>query len=79
MQTINNNPDDRPDELIAYRIYINGQMIISSRHRRVNSVDSVIHSLEVGDGPEKQWYWLITMADAVTDEIGDLLKHFMTN
>ncbi len=74
LQTINNNPDDRPDELIAYRIYINGQMIISSRHRRVNSVDSVIHSLEVGDGPENSGSWLITMADAVTDEIGDFVE-----
>ncbi len=49
-------------------------MIISSRHRRVNSVDSVIHSLEVGDGPENSGSWLITMADAVTDEIGDFVE-----
>lgn len=74
LQTINNNPDDRPDELVAYRIYINGQTIVSSRHRRVHSVDSVIHTLELGDGPESSGDWLITMSDAVTDEIGEFVE-----
>lgn len=74
LQTINNNPNDRPDELVAFRIYINSQVIISSRHRRVNSVDSVIHTLELGDGPENSGDWLITMADAVTDEIGEFVE-----
>ena len=74
LQTINNNPNDRPDELVAFRIYINSQVIISSRHRRVNSVDSVIHTLELGDGPESSGDWLITMADAVTDEIGEFVE-----
>ncbi|MEZ2685016.1 zinc transporter ZntB [Proteus vulgaris] len=74
LQTINNNPNDRPDELIAFRIYINSQTIISSRHRRVNSVDSVIHTLELGNGPESSGDWLITMADAVTDEIGEFVE-----
>ena len=31
-------------------------------------------SLEVGDGPENGGGWLITMADAVTDEIGDFVE-----
>ncbi|QAV24505.1 zinc transporter ZntB [Proteus hauseri] len=74
LQTINNNLNDRPDELVAFRIYINSQVIISSRHRRVNSVDSVIHTLELGDGPENSGDWLITMADAVTDEIGEFVE-----
>ncbi|MBQ0215324.1 zinc transporter ZntB [Proteus vulgaris] len=74
LQTINNNPNDRPDELVAFRIYINSQTIVSSRHRRVNSVDSVIHTLELGSGPESSGDWLITMADAVTDEIGEFVE-----
>lgn len=74
LQTINNNPNDRPDEFVGFRIYINSQIIISSRHRRVKSVDSVIHTLDVGEGPESSGDWLITMSDVVSDEIGDFIE-----
>lgn len=42
LQTINKNIGDRPEQLVAFRIYINNQIIISSRHRKVKFLEQVL-------------------------------------
>lgn len=58
LQTINNNDGDRPDQLVAFRIWICGSYIISTRHRKVHSIQTIQDDLQNGEGakiPENGW------------------------
>lgn len=71
LQTLNTNAGQRPEQLVAFRVFINSRLIISSRHRKVNSLDSVIIDLQEGVGAQSTGDWLVEVADAITDEISD--------
>ncbi|ELX8378743.1 zinc transporter ZntB [Providencia vermicola] len=71
LQTLNTNAGQRPEQLVAFRVFINSRLIISSRHRKVNSLDSVITDLKEGVGAQSTGDWLVEVADAITDEISD--------
>ncbi|APC11665.1 MULTISPECIES: zinc transporter ZntB [Providencia] len=71
LQTLNTNVGQRPEQLIAFRVFINNRMIISSRHRKVNSLDPVIDDLKQSVGAQSTGDWLVEVADSITDEISD--------
>ncbi|MCW2254962.1 zinc transporter [Providencia alcalifaciens] len=71
LQTLNTNVGQRPEQLVAFRVFINSRIIVSSRHRKVNSLDAVITDLKEGVGAESTGDWLVEMTDAITDEISD--------
>nr|WP_282553249.1 zinc transporter ZntB [Providencia sneebia] len=71
LQTLNTNAGQSPEQLVACRVFINSRLIISSRHRKVNSLDSVIDDLKEGVGAQSTGDWLVEVADSITDEISD--------
>ncbi|MEY0890696.1 CorA family divalent cation transporter [Providencia rettgeri] len=71
LQTLNTNAGQRPEQLVAFRVFINNRIIISSRHRKVNSLDSIIDDLKQGVGAQSTGDWLVEVADSITDEISD--------
>ena len=71
LQTLNTNMGQRPEQLVAFRVFINSRLIVSSRHRKVNSLDSVIGDLKEGIGAQSTGDWLVEVTDAITDEISD--------
>ncbi|UBX30544.1 zinc transporter ZntB [Arsenophonus apicola] len=71
LQTINKNIGDRPEQLVAFRIYINNQIIVSSRHRKVKSLEPVIDDLTHHVGAKTSGEWLVEVADSINDEVSD--------
>ncbi|CAG9414756.1 zinc transporter ZntB [Providencia alcalifaciens] len=71
LQTLNNTTGQRPEQLVAFRIFMNSRLIVSCRHRRVHSLDSVIDDLKEGVGAQSTGEWLADVTDAMTDEISD--------
>ncbi|MEI9748049.1 zinc transporter ZntB [Moellerella wisconsensis] len=71
LQTLNNNPGHSPEQLVAFRIFINNRLVISSRHRKVQSLETVVSEFSMGNGAESTADWLAETADAVTDEISE--------
>nr|WP_314265418.1 zinc transporter ZntB [uncultured Moellerella sp.] len=71
LQTLNNISGRHPEHLIAFRIFMNSQIIISSRHRKVTSLESVVSDLTEGIGSQSTADWLVDLADSSTDEISD--------
>ncbi|BBG58704.1 MULTISPECIES: zinc transporter ZntB [Providencia] len=71
LQTLNNTVGQRPEQLVAFRIFMNSRMIVSTRHRKVKSLDSVIEDLHDGVGAQSTGDWLADVTDAITDEISD--------
>ncbi|HEQ1856695.1 TPA: zinc transporter ZntB [Providencia alcalifaciens] len=71
LQTLNNTVGQRPEQLVAFRIFMNSRLIVSCRHRRVHSLDPVIDDLKEGVGAQSTGEWLADVTDAMTDEISD--------
>nr|WP_202927427.1 MULTISPECIES: zinc transporter ZntB [Photorhabdus] len=78
-RTINNSESERPDQLVVFRIYINSQIIISSRHRKVHSLEQVLSDLQNGIGAKTTGHWLVEMVDAITDEVGNFIEDLHDN
>ncbi|WP_047682514.1 MULTISPECIES: zinc transporter ZntB [Xenorhabdus] len=79
LRTINRNDNARPDHLVSFRIYINDRIIISSRHRKVYSIDQVLDNLYNGIGARNTGHWLVEIADAITDEVNDFIEALHDN
>ncbi|WP_323836744.1 zinc transporter ZntB [Photorhabdus africana] len=79
LRTINNSESERPDQLVVFRIYINSQIVISSRHRKVYSLEQVLSDLQNGIGAKTTGHWLVEMVDAITDEVGNFIEDLHDN
>ena len=58
LRGINHNKDHRPEEMVALRIYITPDLIISSRRRPLLSEKDVFEQLTLGgaDSPPTGWW-----------------------
>lgn len=74
LRSINLNADSRPDQLVTIRVYLTGKMIISTRHRKVFSMDEMISDMQHGTGPTDTGSWLVEMCDALTDHTSDFIE-----
>ncbi|MBD2779155.1 zinc transporter ZntB [Xenorhabdus sp. 42] len=79
LRSVNRNNNARPDHLVSFRIYINDKVIISSRHRKIHSIDQVLDDLHNGVGAKNTGHWLIEIADAMTDEVNDFIEELHDN
>lgn len=74
LRGINFNTDSRPDQLVTFRVYITDKMIVSTRHRKVYSIDEVVNELRNGQGPINSGNWLVEIADALTDHTSEFIE-----
>ncbi|KEA53966.1 zinc transporter [Mangrovibacter sp. MFB070] len=74
LRCINGSTDERPDQLVAMRMYINENMIITSRQRQVLALDDVINDLKSGTGAKDVGGWLVDVCDALTDHASEFIE-----
>ncbi|TQI80646.1 zinc transporter [Serratia fonticola] len=74
LRGINFNTDSRPDQLVTFRVYISDKLIISTRHRKVYSIDEVVNELQYGRGPTNSGSWLVEITDALTDHTSEFIE-----
>jgi len=74
LRGINFNTDSRPDQLVTFRVYMTDKLIISTRHRKVYSIDAVVNELQNGSGPTNSGDWLVEIADALTDHASEFIE-----
>ena len=68
------NPGADPEDLVSIRIWIDKHRIISSRRRRLLSVDDISESLHAGKGPTSPSNFLITLIERLADRIGGFVE-----
>lgn len=73
LRGINHNDQDRPEEMVALRIFINAELIISSRRRPLLSEQDVYQQLQEQAGPVNTGDWLVEICDALTDRAGEFV------
>lgn len=74
LRCINGSTDERPDQLVAVRLYMNESMIITTRQRKVLALDDVVTELEEGAGPVDSGGWLVDVCDALTDHASEFIE-----
>ncbi|MBJ2064781.1 zinc transporter ZntB [Serratia odorifera] len=74
LRGINFNANSRPDQLVTFRVYITDKMIISTRHRKVYSIDEVVNDLQSGVGPTNSGSWLVEISDGLTDHATEFIE-----
>jgi zinc transporter len=74
LRSINLNADARPDQLVTIRVYLTDKIIVSTRHRKVFSMEEMISDMQAGSGPKNTGRWLVETCDALTDHTSDFIE-----
>jgi len=73
LRGVNTNPGDDPEDMVAVRIWIDADRIVSSRRRRLLSFVDVSESLKEGRGPKSNGEVLLRVVDRMGDRIGEFV------
>jgi zinc transporter len=66
----NLNSGASPDDMVAIRLWLEAERIISTRNRIVRSIEAIRESIESGNGPTNPGDFLIHVADGLTTRAG---------
>ena len=73
LRGVNTNPGADPEDMVSVRIWIDAKRIISSRRRKLLSIQDVRESLKSGDGPTSSGNFLGVVVERLADRIGDFV------
>ncbi|MDF7681002.1 zinc transporter ZntB [Enterobacteriaceae bacterium ESL0689] len=74
LHCINGSTDERPDQLVAMRLYIDERFILSTRQRQILALDDVLGDLREGTGPTDCGSWLVETCDILTDHTSEFIE-----
>jgi len=70
LRGVNMNPGADPEDMVSIRVWIDQHRIISSRRRRLLSVDDLSAALRDGTGPTTTGNFLVALIERLADRIG---------
>jgi len=70
LRGVNTNPGADPEDMVAVRVWIDSNRIITSQRRRLLSIEDVASSLDAGKGPESPGEFLTALVERLADRIG---------
>ena len=71
LRGVNLNPGADPDDMVSIRVWIEENRIVSSRRRRLLSVDDIREALDSGQGPENPGAFVVSLVERLADRIGN--------
>jgi zinc transporter len=73
LRGVNLNPDTDPEDMVAIRLWVDADRVISTRRRRLLSVEKMVESLERGRGPKTPADLLVDLIQRLTDRIAEVV------
>ncbi len=73
LRGVNMNPGDDPEDMVSIRMFIEPDRIVSTRRRRLLSVQDLRDQLEQGIGPATSGEFLSELIGRLADRIGDFV------
>jgi zinc transporter len=73
LRGVNLNPGADPEDMVAVRLWLDDKRVITSRRRRVLSVQDIADELEAGSGPTSTGTFLVFLVAKLTDRIGKVV------
>jgi len=74
LRGVNNNPGAEPEDMVSIRIWIDPIRIITSRKRRLLSIQDLSESLDRGDGPRTPGEFLFFISDRLVDRMHQVVE-----
>ncbi len=74
LRSVNLNPGQEPEDMVSIRMWLDKTRLITTRKRRLLSVQDVRESLEKNNGPKNVVDLMLTINDRMMDRIGDVLE-----
>jgi zinc transporter len=70
LRGINMNPGAEPDDMVAVRVWISPNLIVTAHRRRVLSIVDIREALMAGAGPKTDGEFLVMLVDFLANRIG---------
>jgi zinc transporter len=70
---VNLNPGADPEDMVAVRLWLDRRQVITSRRRRVLSVEDLSDALKAGSGPTSPGSFLVFLIGRLTERIGTVV------
>jgi zinc transporter len=73
LRGVNTNPGADPEDMVAIRLWVEGQRLITTRRRRLLSIVDVRDAIEAGDGPCTPGGLLVMLSDRLVARMSDVI------
>ncbi len=73
LRGVNTNPGSDPEDMVAIRVWLGRDRIISTRRRRLLSVLDIAESLQQDSGPTTPGGFLVDLTERLADRIGEFV------
>lgn len=73
LRGVNSNPGADPEDMVSIRLWVSGSRIISSRRRRLISVESLRAAIEQGTGPATTGDFLVELSSRLVERMADVV------
>lgn len=73
LRGVNTNPGSDPDDMVAIRVWIGADRILTSRRRRLLSIQDIRDGIESGAGPATAGEFIVTLVERLADRIGGVV------
>ena len=74
LRGVNCNPGQDPEDMVAIRMFLAPQRIISLRYRRIMAIQDIQEAIAMGQGPGSAGDALVMVAERITDRMGDVIS-----
>ena len=78
LRGVNTNPGSDPEDMVSIRIWLERDRIITTRRRRLLSVQDVRAAIEQGRGPKTSGEFLVVLTETLADRIGAVVDNIET-
>ena len=75
LRGVNTNPGAEPEDMVALRIWVEAQRIVTARRRRVLSAFDLRGELESGHGPLNSGDFIVQLADKLIERMQAVIDH----
>lgn len=73
LRGVNTNPGSNPEDMVSIRIWLERDRIVTTRRRRLLSVQDLRASIEQGRGPKTSGEFLVVLIEALANRIGGVV------
>ena len=79
LRGVNTNPGADPDDMVALRIWLEPNRIITSRRRRLMTMETIRLQIEDNKGPHDLNEFFMRIIDGISDRISDVIENLDEN
>ncbi|MGD8341558.1 MAG: zinc transporter ZntB [Gammaproteobacteria bacterium] len=74
LRGVNMNPGSDPDDMVAIRVWLEPDRILTSRRRKLLSIQDMRDAIEAGHGPKTPGEFVVSLVERLADRIGKVVN-----